>query len=201
MKSFLYLFRDSFDELKKISTLTVTGIFIAVSMLIESFTIELPYAKINFAFLAIAVIGMLFGPVVGTAAGGICDIVGFIVHPSGGFLPIYVLIGMLQGLIYGAVLYRKSPWVMRRTAKRGIRYGLMVSAIAARLLDVVVINLLIQTWANMHYGFIPDTVYLQAVAVRAIKNFAELAADIPLLLIFLPFALTVFNRSLRKAKN
>lgn len=201
MKSFLFLFKDSLEEFKRISCLTLTGIFIAVYMLIESLAIEIPYSRINFAFLAIAVIGMLFGPVVGFLSGGICDIVGYIVHPAGGFMPLYVLIGMLQGLIYGLVLYRKSPWVMRKSAKHGVKYGLLISAVVARLLDVVVINLFINTAANMHYGFIPDTVYTEAIAARAVKNFVELAADIPLMLVILPFALMLYRKSFARANS
>ncbi|MCD7773199.1 MAG: folate family ECF transporter S component [Ruminococcus sp.] len=195
MKSFLYLFKDSAAELKKVSSLTVTGIFIAISMLIETFTIEIPYAKLNFAFLAIAVIGMLFGPTVSFIAGGLCDVVGFIVHPDGGFLPIYILIAMLQGLIYGGCLYRISPWMMKRADKTGANIAIYICAVIARLLDVAIINLLLNTKANMHYGFIPETAFWEAVAARLIKNVVELAADIPLLFILLPFALVMYKRA------
>ncbi|MCD8329059.1 MAG: folate family ECF transporter S component [Ruminococcus sp.] len=195
MKSFLYLFKDSAAELKKVSSLTITGIFIAISMLIETFTIEIPYAKLNFAFLAIAVIGMLFGPTVSFIAGGLCDVVGFIVHPDGGFLPIYILIAMLQGLIYGVCLYRKSPWMMKRAEKKGANIAIYICAVIARLLDVAIINLLLNTKANMHYGFIPQEAFWKAIAARLIKNVVELAADIPLLFILLPFALVMYKRA------
>ena len=199
MKSFFNLFKDSASELKKVSCLTITGVFIAVSMLIESFTIEIPYAKINFAFLAIAVIGLLFGPTVSVIAGGLCDIVGYIVHPQGGFLPVYILLAMLQGLIYGICLYRKSPWMMKRAEKKAANFAIYISAVIARLLDVVIINLLLNTKANMHYGFIPETVFWEAVFARLIKNAVELAADIPLLFVLLPFALMLYRRAFSKS--
>lgn len=199
MKSFFCMFKDSAGELKKISCLTITGVFIAISMLIETFTIEIPYAKINFAFLAIAVIGMLFGPTVSFIAGGLCDIVGFLVHPQGGFLPLYVLIGMFQGLIYGICLYRKSPWMMKRAEKKGANAAIYICAVIARLLDVAIINLMLNTKANMHYGFIPNTAFWEAVAARFVKNAVELAADIPLLFIMLPFALLIYIRAVSKS--
>lgn len=195
MESFFNLFKDSAAELKKVSCLTITGVFIAVSMLIESFTIEIPYAKINFAFLAIAVIGLLFGPTVSFIAGGLCDVVGYIVHPQGGFLPIYILIAMLQGLIYGICLYRKSPWMMKRAEKKASNFAIYICAVIARLIDVAVINLILNTKANMHYGFIPETAFWEAVAARLIKNAVELAADIPLLFVMLPFALLLYRRA------
>ncbi len=199
MKSFLNLFKDSAAELKRISCLTITGVFIAVSMMIESFTIEIPYAKLNFAFLAIAVIGLLFGPTVSFISGGLCDIVGFIVHPQGGFLPVYILIAMLQGLIYGICLYRKSPWMIKRSYRKLSNVAIYICAVIARILDVVIINLLINTKANMHYGFIPETAFWEAVSARLIKNVVELAADIPMLFILLPFALMLYRRAFSKS--
>lgn len=199
MKSFLNLFKDSAAELKKISCLTITGVFIAVSMMIESFTIEIPYAKLNFAFLAIAVIGLLFGPTVSCISGGLCDIVGFMVHPQGGFLPVYILIAMLQGLIYGICLYRKSPWMIKRSDSKASNVAIYICAVIARILDVVIINLLINTKANMHYGFIPETAFWEAVSARLIKNVVELAADIPMLFILLPFALMLYRRAVSKS--
>lgn len=199
MKSFLNLFKDSAAELKKISCLTITGVFIAVSMMIESFTIEIPYAKLNFAFLAIAVIGLLFGPTVSCISGGLCDIVGFMVHPQGGFLPVYILIAMLQGLIYGICLYRKSPWMIKRSDSKFSNVAIYICAVIARILDVVIINLLINTKANMHYGFIPETAFWEAVSARLIKNVVELAADIPMLFILLPFALMLYRRAVSKS--
>lgn len=199
MKSFLNLFKDSAAELKKISCLTITGVFIAVSMMIESFTIEIPYAKLNFAFLAIAVIGLLFGPTVSCISGGLCDIVGFMVHPQGGFLPVYILIAMFQGLIYGICLYRKSPWMIKRSDSKFSNVAIYICAVIARILDVVIINLLINTKANMHYGFIPETAFWEAVSARLIKNVVELAADIPMLFILLPFALMLYRRAVSKS--
>ena len=101
MKSFFRMFVTSAKEFKSIKCITITGVFIAVSMLIESFSIDIRFAKLNFAFVAIAVIGMLFGPTVSVLAGFACDVVGFMVHPTGGFLPAYTLVAGLQGLIYG----------------------------------------------------------------------------------------------------
>ena len=45
-----------------------------MSMVLEMYSINLLFVKINFAFLATAVIGMLFGPTVGFFAGLACDV-------------------------------------------------------------------------------------------------------------------------------
>ncbi len=198
MKSFFSAFSTSLKELKSIRCLTITGVFIAISMVLEMYSINLQFFKINFAFLAIAVIGMLFGPTVGICSGMICDIVGYIANPSGGFYPAYVLVGGLQGLIYGLCLYKNmshySILLQDNFTKRQRDITLFLRAILARLLDVFVINLLIQTQLNMHYGFIPQEAYGAAISARMAKNVFELLADIPLLFVLLPLALTAYKR-------
>lgn len=198
MKSFFSMFYTSLKELKSIRCIAITGIFITISMVIEAFTIDLVIFKINFAFLAIAVIGMLFGPTVSLVAGFACDIVGFVVHPQGGFIPTYILVAGLQGLIYGIVLYHKKDkysYILKNNKTDKITdITLHIRAIIARIIDVILINILINTKLNMHYGFIPDEIYIEAVVARTAKNVLELIVDIPLLFIILPITLAAYRR-------
>lgn len=197
MKSFFSMFVKSAKEFRHIKCITITGVFIAVSMLIEMFSIDLQFVKINFAFLAIAVIGMLFGPVVALFAGFGCDIVGFFVHPSGGFLPAYVLVAGLQGFIYGLVLYHKndkhSIILTNNQNNKSTDITLFLKAIIARLIDILVINLLLNTKLNLHYGFIPEQAYGAAIVSRIAKNMIELCVDLPILFIILPVALNAYK--------
>ena len=174
-------------------------------MIIEAFSIDLQFAKLNFAFLAIAIIGMLFGPCMGLVAGFACDIVGYLVHPTGGFLPAYILVAGLQGLIYGLCLYHKMNGhsIQFRNTTTGKEWDitLFLRAVAARLLDVIVINLLINTKLNLHYGFIPEQAYGAAIIARTAKNVIELALDLPMLFILLPIALTAYQRVFRLQKK
>ena len=197
--SFFSMFKKSALELKSVRCLTLTGILIALSMLLEMFSINLQVVKINFAFLAVAMIGMLFGPTVGFMAGLACDVVGFIAsNQSQGFFPIYVLVAGLQGLIYGVCLYHKNDEHSLKLVnnKTGREYDitLYVRAVIARLIDVIFINLLINTKLNMHYGFIPKQAYTEAIIARTAKNVIELAADLPLLFVLLPVALMAYRR-------
>lgn len=202
MKRFINIFKDSLNEItgkNKVTCIVITGLLIAVSMAIETFTIEIPFAKINFAFLAIAAVGMFYGPVVAFFAGGICDVLGYIVHPDGGFIPTYILIAMLQGLIYGMVLYRKWGNMSAASIRKSRKITeFTVRVVTARLLDVIIVNLFLNTAANMHYGFIPRQAFGVAVAARLTKNLLQLAADIPLMLIILPALFLAFNGIVQK---
>ncbi len=197
MKSFFKMFTDSAKEFKSVKSIAATGMLIALSMIIEMFSVDIGYSKINFAFIAIAVIGMLFGPTVGFGAGLICDVVGFIVHPTGTFLPLYTLAAGLQGLIYGLCLYHKRELKIEIGGKD---ISLFIRATVARLLDVVIINLLINTKLNLHYHFIPPAAYSSAIAARVVKNAAELAVDLPLLYIMLPICLVAYKRTMTGSK-
>lgn len=204
MKGIFSCFTESAKEFTKLRSLTITALFIAISMIIETFSIDLQFVKLNFAFLAIAVIGMLFGPCVGLVAGCACDIVGFLAHPSGGFLPAYVLAAGLQGLIYGICLYHKmdrhSICFQNNETGKSRDITLFLRAIVARLLDVIIINLLINTKLNLHYGFIPQEAYGTAIVARLAKNVLELGIDLPLLFVLLPAALMAYRRVFRMKK-
>ena len=208
MKGFFDLFRQSAKEIfgakgrTAITNLVLSSMFIALSMAIEALSIDLPFGKINFAFIPLAAIGMLFGPAVGIAAGGICDVLGFLVHPSGAFLPLYTLIGMLQGMIYGLVLYRRWGDVYSEETSNRF-FGLKLTQlgariVTARLLDVLIINMILNTAANIHYGFIPYKSLSVIIATRLGKNLLELVADLPLMLIILPLVLVLYSRTAEK---
>lgn len=190
------IFRQSADELKNVRCLTVTGLLIAVSMVIESFTINLGFVKINFAFLAIAAIGMLYGPLVSLFAGGICDIVGVLVAPTGGFFIVYTLIAMVQGLIYGLIGYHKT---VKQSGKRYPK-AVVLRLWAARTVDVLLINLVCNTAANYHYGFLGDKTLSAAIRLRALKNLAELPFDFALIALILAAVLQAYQTVFGKKK-
>ena len=197
MKSFFTAIPKSAREFTKLNCLSVTAVFIAISMILEMFSIDLTFAKINFAFLAIAVIGMLFGPTVGFFAGLVCDIVGFIAHPTGAFLPAYTLVAGLQGLIYGMTLYIGTyPNMIRKNEGFQFNGRLLFHAAIARLLDVVIINLFLNTVLNMHYGFIPREALSVAIPARLMKNLIEYVVDVPLLYILLQVAKLAYDNTM-----
>lgn len=183
------IFRMSIDELKDLRAVIVTGLLIAVSMVIESFTVNLGFAKINFAFLALAAIGMLYGPSVSLLAGGICDIVGYLVAPDGGFLPLYTVIGAVQGLLYGLIAYRR----LNHKTGRAFDAEMVARLIIARIADVLIINLVCNTAANFHYGFLRDKTLGAAIAARVVKNLLELPVDILLIAVVLMAVLKAYE--------
>ncbi len=196
MKKVCSAFSQSAAELKELRSVIVTGLLIALSMVIEGFTINLGFAKINFAFLAIAAIGMLYGPSVSFFAGAICDVLGYLVAPDGAFFPLYTLIGAAQGLIYGLIAYRKY---VKRTGSQRLA-EVMIRLFIARILDVAVINLVCNTAANFHYGFLSDRTVGAAIAARVAKNLIELPFDLILIAAILPAVLAAYEQVFKKQR-
>lgn len=102
------IFKKSAAELKSLVCIVVTALLIALELVIKGFTIKVtPDLKISFAFLAKASIGMLYGPTVGFLAGGVSDVVSFLLKPQGqAFSPLFTLQECLAGMLYGLFFYK-----------------------------------------------------------------------------------------------
>ena len=108
--SILGKFKSSALELKNIRCIVLTGILIALDIVLKMFSIKITAdLKITFAYLALAAIGMLFGPTVGFLSGIITDVIGFMLSPDGGFSPLFTFIEAVGAMIYGLFLYDMKP--------------------------------------------------------------------------------------------
>ena len=155
MSKFRELFKSSFMELKDLRCITLTAMFGALSIVLGSLVLMVgDFLKIGFTFLPNEFVFYLFGPVVGMAYGAAIDILTFIIHPAGPYFFGFTLSGILTGLIYGCVLYKK-PLSFQRI-------------FIANLIQLVFINLLLNTyWLNIMYGYN----FLAILPIRAVKAF------------------------------
>ncbi|MCR3761238.1 folate family ECF transporter S component [Clostridium felsineum] len=91
--------------------LVTTALFIAISIIIKTFGISITgggivIMKINFSAVFYILPGILFGPLYGAIAGGSCDLLGFLINPTGSYIPIFTLTNILAGFL-PAVLWKK----------------------------------------------------------------------------------------------
>lgn len=145
--NFFNNFKKSAQELKNVRCIVTIGLLLAVAVVLDGFgSIRIgDYIKINFTFLPLSMVGILFGPVPGLFAGLMTDIIGYLVNPVGAFIPALVLISGLEGLIYGMVLYNIKS---ERTVKT------IIKIVAARLSVCAVCNLTLNTLALYSVGYI-----------------------------------------------
>lgn len=158
-------------ELKNIRVLSFAGLVCAMAIVLECFPIYLlgSSLKIFFSFLAVGLGCACYGPVVGMLAGACIDTLGFLINSYGEpYFPGYLLTAVLSGLIYGVMLYRRRPTVLRLIATRLIiNYGSNV--------------LLGSVWKAMLYG----KGYYYYVSTGLAKNTAMLPIEVFLMLVVL----------------
>jgi ECF transporter S component (folate family) len=175
--SIFKMFKDSAKELKSTQCIVVTGMLIAVYIVLAglgNIYIIPGVLRINFGFLALATIGMLYGPTVAVIAAIPCDLFALFVRGTGGFLPVFTLILMFNGFIYGIFLYgfeaKKSFWA---NAKLFIAHGIVV----------VVGRLIFNTAAQYYHGFIggADETLFTVISLRVVANIIQYPVNIIML--------------------
>ncbi len=131
-------FKDSYAELKKLKTIVITALLIAVGIVLGQFSIQLTETtKIGISFIATQMTANLFGPVVGGIMGGVADVLKFIIKPTGPFLIGYTISAILGPVIYGMILYKKPISFWR--------------IFIAKTIVAIFINLLLGTFWSYHY--------------------------------------------------
>lgn len=126
----------------KISTkkLTVTAAIIAINLVLNQFTLAFgTLLEIGFAFLALAVLAYLYGPIHAGLASVIADLIGFLLRPNGFFFPGFSLNALLMGIIYGIFLYKKEVTLGR-------------VALAVLVVTILIHLILTPIWLNIMFG-------------------------------------------------
>ena len=74
---------------QKTTKIMVTcALLVALQVILARFlSINTTFVVVNFSFLAVALAGILFGPLWGMAVGGVSDLVGASLFPFGAFFP------------------------------------------------------------------------------------------------------------------
>ncbi len=118
--------------------LVITGLMIALNiLLVRVLSIQTPMVRIDFGFLPLAIVAILYGPIWAGAAGAIGDILGITLMPVGTPFFGFTLTAFLTGACYGLFLHKKEI-----TYKRVILAVLPVSLICQLLLDTYWLKLL-----------------------------------------------------------
>ncbi len=183
MKNFLSSFKSSAAELKNVRCIALTGILIAIFILLDMYSFNpTEYIRISFAFIAIALVGMFFGPVPAAMAALAGDFIGCILSGKAPIIPLSVT-AVLSGLLYGILLYKKS----------GMK--LIIFSIIARVLDSAVICLVFQTAILIRYNFMSPA--KESLYLRYGKLSTELVFFIPLMIFLLPAVQKLYEKNFR----
>lgn len=155
-------FVQSAKELKSIRSIAGMAMLLAISIILSEFaSIALtPQLKIGLAFLATALLGMIYGPVAGGIAAGVGDVIKFILKPSGAFFFGFTLNAILGGVFYGIFFYKNKSGVTR--------------SVMSKLLINLLVNAGLGTlWSAMLYG----KGFMALIGPRLIKNLTLLPIE------------------------
>lgn len=202
--TFFANFKKSALELKNLRCLCVTAILIALDLVLKSVTINVTKdLKITFAFLALASVGMLFGPVVALLAGTVTDILGLLIAQNmGAFNPMFTLVEATGAMIYGIFLYGLRLSNCSASGGKFVDKGdlkQILRIIFAKVTVVVICNLILTPIAlivsnSMAAGALVYEPTLKMYTVRLVKNAIQCPVDCVMLIAVLPMILTAYNR-------
>lgn len=201
--AFFANFKKSAAELKTLPCICITAVLIALDLAIKASPISIQITddlKISFAFVAVATIGMLYGPTVAGLACVVTDIIGYLLKPVGGFSPLFTLVEVAGGVIYGCFLYNFSPVKLDFSGGKAFGRSLLenISGVmritAAKACVAVACNLLmtplfITIQKTMEAGVFNADVFwvgfCTRVGSRIIKNLIEIPLHVMILLVVL----------------
>lgn len=181
MHDFVQFFRDipagfagSIREFRRLPNLVGAAMILGVSVVLSFFSIIVsPTLQIGFSYLATALLGMTFGPVMGAVAAGLGDIIKFIIKPTGIFFPGYTLTAMVGGLIYGIFFYKNKVSITRCIFAKvliNLLANLGLNTLWSYILTGKAFWLIIQPriWKNI--GMLPVEIILLYIVLKAVSQ-------------------------------
>ena len=94
--------------------LAISAMLITLDVLFtRMLAINTPVMKVGFGFAAVAISGLLYGPLWAMLTAALGDLVGSIIFPVGPFFPGFTLTAALTGLVFGLLIYKKQGSVWR----------------------------------------------------------------------------------------
>ena len=175
------LFKESYDELKKVRAIVFAGILLAMAILLDRFSIPIgKITTIGFGFIITCTSATLFGPVYSGILGGVGDILKHFISQRGDFFFGWTLNPILAGIIYGIFLYGKGFDINNKKQ-------FLIRIIIAKLIVSIFINIFLGSlWVYITSG----KAFLPLLSVRLTKEIILF----PIQVIILFYVLPIINK-------
>lgn len=199
MKDIFSVCRQSSQELKKVSTLTSTGMLIAVSIIIRNLSINITDdLRINFAFIGTMAIAMLFGPMPAMLSATAIDVIGYIMDgfKARDYNIFLLLVKLMAAFVYGLLLYKQETG-------KSLNIGIIVSRVFGTLVFQMIINscVLYGFYTNPNFPIMTSSewdAFFLWISPRVIKNLICLPIECVIGLILLPLIKQAYERVFRR---
>jgi len=199
------MFKSSARELKSPRCLATTGILCALYIALNAYAPQFSeILKVTIGFLALAAIGMLYGPVVAVIAAIPSDIITGLLSPFP-LVPVFVFSRMSEAFIYGVFLY---GYASRTTIKGGASWAAWqtLRIVIARFIAVAVCYTVINSLIALFFILPPgraseilseQSFWLWAWIRSGWLNLAKFPIDLALMFTLLPVINTAHQKALR----
>ena len=137
-----------------------------------------PLLRINFGFITIAIMGILFGPRSAALGAALADFIGAIIFPTGGaYFPGFTLSALVTGFIYGKMLYGQKLSISR--------------IVLSNLLIILIVQLFLNPlWLSIMTG----KAFIALISARVIKSFLTLPIESALIMMTYKYISPVFMK-------
>lgn len=164
--------RNASGKMKDMRSITGAGVLAAAGLALKTLTINVGQLfRVGFAFLATALSGYLYGPVVAGFAGAVLDVLGYFINPSGPYFFGFTLSAFSNGFIFGIILWNHKVSLLR--------------TFSACLVSILVVSFLLNPiWLSMMYG----EAWIALVIMRIPSNAMLLPINTGLLFMLLKLA-------------
>ena len=166
---------------KNTKIMVTCALLVALQVILARFlSINTTFVVVNFSFLAVALSGILFGPLWALAVGAVSDLIGATLFPFGAFFPGFTVTAGLVGLIYGLFLHQKGEGFHGR--------ALWLRVVGASLCASLTRLVLNSVWLYIMYGkglfgMLParftETICMVAAQILLIPVLLSLSRQLP----------------------
>ncbi|MBQ8337608.1 MAG: folate family ECF transporter S component [Oscillospiraceae bacterium] len=170
------------NHTRAVQRLAFAAMLVAVSCILSfgKFAVG-PNVNVTFFFLPIAVGAMCLGPLPAAAIGGIADILGCLIMPTGPYFPGFTINAAITGLVYGAFFKGQKPKLWK--------------IIIARLVLMIVVDLILTPlWLHLLYS-------TPLVWAFWVQRFIKCAIVCPIEIVVIFVVNTAIFRILNKSDN
>lgn len=173
MKGYFFMKKNKFLNTQ---TLTTMALLIALQIVLSRFlSISTSHMKIGFAFVPIFMSAVLLGPVKTGIVGGVSDVIGAILFPTGAYFPGFTLTSFLMGVTWGVCIHKKQTLPRLTTAilMNQLLFSLMLNTVWIHILYGSPIQALLATRITQIAVMIPVELVVTFGMVKSFRPYVK----------------------------
>lgn len=157
--------KSAVGQFSNTKVLCVMSVLVAINIAIGSVFVPVGInLRVYLTFIPTCIASIIGGPIYAACFGGVSDVLGYLVHPTGAFFPGYTLTAMVSSVIYALFLHNTKITILK----------ISLAKLTVNVFSHIFLN---SVWSAMLFG----KGYYYFVAKSAVKNILMLPIEIIIL--------------------